>query len=236
MSLLHRLISIILPQVCVNCGIYDNDTPLCTQCEAELLPSKAIGVNWIFAIYNYDNAIIKKIVYAFKYYNKYNLIEHMGRISSDKYWNIISKYITINDLHIRTIIMIPIPLSPDRYIMRGYNQSELLAQAIIKSFAYTEEKLSFTIQNIIRRDSVSIKLSHTASIDERQAAIANSFSLTREAVCTDMVNTSDNSSGQTLYILIDDVTTTGSTLYAARQLLLQQNINEKNIIALTLAH
>ncbi len=164
---------------------------------------------------------------------------------------------------INKYILIPIPLSPDRQKTRGYNQSQFICEALLETFAnnqmstslkYKEEEtnrkinnlykqqINFSIQNLLIRNKSSIKLSQTNNKDERIQSLEGVFAINpifqfSGAACgrpTELET--HNSAENNLYILIDDVTTTGATLYEARKTLVKQGIPSDHIMAMALAH
>ena len=256
---------ILLPQICLLCNKSYNNRSLCAQCLMDLPPSMPIGVNWIFAIYNYANPNIKKIIHNFKYYNKKTLIRdmiehinlkpigisgylsgHMNKYSElfekrNTYFYIINKYIEFNKLEgVKNVILVPVPLSPDRQIIRGYNQSEIIANTLLNILNknkiekdnkdnHIKEKIIFIKVNLLLRKKITVKLAQTSNIDERATLLNDSFQFNNNEF--ENINTMDN-----IYVLIDDVTTTGSTLYAARKCMIQNGIESKYIIAIAIAH
>ena len=102
------------------------------------------------------------------------------------------------------IFLVPIPLSRSRMRERGYNQSELLVNAILRA------DTSRALQNgsrFLRRKDTTLRQSHTKEKRDRLKNIINSF----------VVN--EKISRRAHFILIDDVVTTGATLREARKTL-----------------
>ncbi len=113
-------------------------------------------------------------------------------------------------------VLIPIPISKKRRRERGFNQCELLIDEIIK--LDTENNLEKRYDILFRaKDGGEQKLKDRSGRLENK----NIFSVTKVAVDRPI-------------IIIDDVTTTGSTLNEARESLLSSGYT--NITALTLAH
>ena len=110
--------------------------------------------------------------------------------------------------------LVPVPLSPERFSERGYNQAEIIAKAISEKF------------NIPLRTDILIKIKDTRpqstlSRNEREANIKDAYNCTKD-VC-----------GKNI-ILIDDVFTTGYTLDYCAKALKEQGAD--NVIAITVTH
>lgn len=116
-------------------------------------------------------------------------------------------------------ILIPIPLSKQRFKERGYNQCELLIDEIIRLDA---EKIFKKESGLLSR----IKDSGQQKLKNRKERLASSQSIFS-------VRTGLFPSDARL-IIIDDVSTTGSTIKEARDALLQAGYGD--VKALTLAH
>lgn len=111
-------------------------------------------------------------------------------------------------------IIIPVPLSTNRYRERGYNQSSLIA----KPFSLAIGRPMKT-QALFRHKDTKSQVG--LSREQRSENVAGSFVANKSQVF-----------GKTI-ILIDDVTTTGSTLEACAKALKKEGA--KTIVGLTLA-
>ncbi|MDB5259367.1 MAG: competence protein competence protein ComFC [Candidatus Taylorbacteria bacterium] len=115
------------------------------------------------------------------------------------------------------LLLIPIPLSRQRLNERGYNQCELIAKAALK---YGN---AFEMRNDILTKPVHRTEQKTKSRSERIRDSENIFSIR---------NTEDIA--RRICVIIDDVTTTGSTLAAARQAVI--DAGAARVIAIAIAH
>ena len=119
-----------------------------------------------------------------------------------------------NELNLETDYVIPVPLGKNRYKERGYNQASLIA----KPFSLVIGRPMKT-QALFRNKETKSQVG--LSREERSANVSGAFTV-------------DNSNliGKNI-VLIDDVTTTGSTLEAcAREL---KNKGANTIVGLTIA-
>ncbi len=119
-----------------------------------------------------------------------------------------------NDLNLNIDYVIPVPLGKNRIKERGYNQASLIAKPFSLAIG-RPMKTQALFRNKETKSQVGL------SREERSENVSGAFTV-------------DNSNllGKNI-ILIDDVTTTGSTLEAcAREL---KNKGAKNIVGLTIA-
>jgi len=112
--------------------------------------------------------------------------------------------------------LIPLPLHPSREKERGFNQSELLAEIISKTFNLPLEK------NILIRAKNTRAQAELTDWEERQANLQNAFTVANP----------ENLKGKNI-ILVDDVYTSGATMSAAAETL--RASGAKKIIGLVLA-
>lgn len=97
--------------------------------------------------------------------------------------------------------LVPIPLSSEGLRHRGYNQATLLAQAICSS----KTKDHWLIR------AVQSSAQHTLKRTQRLQALKGAFALHAEAM---------NQINNKRVVLVDDVMTTGATIFSAAQTLL----------------
>ena len=111
-------------------------------------------------------------------------------------------------------ILVPVPLHPRRLRSRGYNQSNLLAIEMGKLLDLPVD------QSLLVRSEDSQPQVETRSRDDRRRNVANSFhapnSITSRAV-----------------LLVDDVSTTGSTLFACAAIL--KDAGASSVVGVVLA-
>lgn len=162
---------------------------------------------FINAIYSYKNHIIKELIWQIKYKKNTHAIKCAAY----------SLYNELNDKY-NNALLIPIPISKSRRKERGYNQCELLINGIINFDK--ENKFSKDFDLLIREKDIE-KQTHK-NREERISNTKHIFTVQKDI------------DPNTQIIIIDDVTTTGSTLNEARDELIRANYTK--IKALTIAH
>ncbi len=163
---------------------------------------------FISSIFSYKNPIIREMIWQIKY--KKN--KHALRCAGYALYNELVK------LNLDKIILIPIPISKKRRKERGYNQAELIIDEIIKLDCKNVFIKDFNI--LIRQKDIEKQTFKNR--DERIGNAKNIFKVSK------LLKTNQK------IIIIDDVTTTGSTLKEARDELLLNDY--RNVECLTIAH
>ena len=214
------------PHTCTGCGsdLINKNNLLCINCIHELPHTN-------FALYE-NNPIEKiftgrikiKAAHSEFYFSKGQLIQHL--IHQLKYNNNreIGYYlgeITGNSLlksnrFSNIDYLIPLPLYADKEFKRGYNQAEIICRGM-----QTTTQIPVMVNNVVRqRPTETQTRKHRA---ERWQNVAGSFTIKNPAALT----------GKNI-LLVDDVITTGATLEACGQVIL--NIPGASISFASLAH
>lgn len=215
MSLVSILIDTLFPERCVGCKT--RGTSLCEACLSSSRPPHQTPHDWISALYSYKEPKIKKSVWLLKYKNRKRLAGVFGKAIADQVLlDMSDELLFYTD---RKIVLVPIPISKQRRKERGYNQSTLISEILLKILNTPHVSLDETI---LFKSKEIIRQSHTRSRTERLHGITGSFSVTRPC------------DPRAWYILIDDVTTTGATLDEARKVL--RKAGARKIHAYVLAH
>lgn len=114
------------------------------------------------------------------------------------------------------LVLVPVPLSSERRKERGYNQVERIARHAAKNLSYVYLDTDLLVRT---RDTLP---QTTLSGTQRRANVAGAFGVSYPP---DRSHT---------YIVLDDVTTTGSTLTAAIEAL--ESAGSTTVLGITLAH
>jgi ComF family protein len=170
--------------ICDICGTPQNKSGLCNICQSSRPPYHALRSWSVF------EGPIRRAIHKIKYRRDMGLGEALANPVADflqnQNWNI--------------DMVIPIPLSSQRYKERGYNQIALVAYplAVIMDLVYSPNAL-------VRCKNTRSQVGLSAS--ERMKNVEGAF----EGKCKLI-------SGKSV-LLMDDVATTGSTLYSAAEAL-----------------
>ena len=239
MGFLNTILEIVFPSKCILCDKKGSD--LCLSCISISPPAERETVDWIFPLYDYRHPAIKKSLWLLKYSGKKRLANIFAEVVYDKILEELSDLIIFENF--TEPILVPIPLSTERYKERGFNQAELICQEIIrisKSRNLTPDPSPYQGEGCQRRGEVFtlgknilIKpkdTEHQARIKDRKIRLKNisgSFALRNDIEKLKLIKNRN-------IILIDDITTTGATLNEARKVLKKAGV--RKIIAFTVAH
>ncbi len=123
-------------------------------------------------------------------------------------------------LHLHPDCIVPVPLHPFKKRQRGFNQAELLAEAVSEAFPVYELPVRSLLKKTIRTAEQK-----TLSGAERKRNLAHAFRL--EEACMDQL--------PSVVLLIDDVFTTGSTLAACAAVLKKQGVKQVGFLCACLS-
>jgi predicted amidophosphoribosyltransferase len=125
-----------------------------------------------------------------------------------------------------TFICLPVPLHTSRFTERGYNQADYIAQSFITTVQTNIQDTSIQLnQNLLRKTKLTKKQALIKNREERFNNIANAFSVNK--------NFLPKSLGSVVFIIIDDISTTGGTLTEIRKILEPYNTK---VFGFTLGH
>jgi competence protein ComFC len=167
---------------------------------------------FIKSIFSYKDELIKELIWQIKYKKNKHAIQCAGYALFKE----ISEYLNKNN--IESAILLPIPISKSRRNERGFNQSEIIIDEIIKNDTNGIFKKDFF--NLIRIKDID-KQTHKNRNDRLENS-KNIFQYKNDTPSNSQI------------IIIDDVTTTGSTLINAKNAI--DSLNQLNVLAFTLAH
>ena len=233
----------ILPRVCVVCGrrLLLQEKHICLGCAADMpftrfetmshnpmadrlneviqrhLVANGIssGVPQSHERYAYASALFlykedsgyKRIPYQIKYHGNLAVGRHFGRM--------LGRRLSGSDIFRDVDMVIPVPLHRLRRWKRGYNQAEVIASEVASVLGAS---LRTDILVRKRRTQTQTQL----SIEEKAANVAGAFEVSESAKRVYSIAPHDDSSRCTRpkhVLLVDDVFTTGSTLFACFQAL-----------------
>lgn len=182
-------------QVCPYCEKNETDSGrVCFFCREKFLSKNdAPPLNALVVASSYKDGLISRMVHLYKYNFAHELSWPLG--------NIMVKILLRNNVLIPDLI-IPVPLHARRHRWRGFNQSEILADFIGKNLAPGLDIPVFS--DVLERTRHVKPQMKIKSYRKRQENVKKVFAINKKTV------------GSILFgkriLLVDDITTTGSTL------------------------
>jgi competence protein ComFC len=209
--------------ICANCFTYIkfHEAGICIVCQRQAIGGLTHPVcknkyspDGVFSSLVYTG-VVKKLVYKFKY--NPNLTDLKTTLTDLFYEGLIQKE-AFYKVNTKDSILVPIPLFKGKFRIRGYNQSEILANSLAK-------KLDLKVLNILERVR-DTKTQVGLKKEERETNIKGAFVIKREFI--EKVKTAKQ------VFLIDDVVTSGATLKEAAKVLKKAGVGK--VYCITLAH
>ena len=199
-QLLRGVLGLLFPAVCKSCGtrLERADELVCQNCWSRLQPvsdeilrGKLIPENLdaIYAVYLFDERM-QRLVHALKYRDFRTMGVKLGIAMGKRFLALSPK--------MSRAALVPIPLHPQKYRERGYNQSEWLARGV-------ESVLSFPVRPRLLQRIKYTKSQTKLNARERQDNVRDAFRLSA-SYQRDLFES---------VILVDDVFTTGATMNSA---------------------
>lgn len=208
---LRDLMGIVMPRFCIHCGetLVGDERDICTHCIARiawlpdattegnlveerlhgLLPFEAAGALLVF----HKDAPVQSVVHQIKYHHNTRLAAQYGRLLGEK--------LADSDRFADIDLLAPVPLHPLKQLQRGYNQSQLLCEAMSRVL-----RLPVSHRSIYRRRYTNTQ-THKSRM-QRQDNMRDVFA----------VRHPERLEGKHI-LLIDDILTTGATLTACHDAL-----------------
>lgn len=184
----HALLDLVFPPQCAGCQRVD--TLWCADCQAQLaalpLPPRQHSAPAPFAALANSGAhegLLRRALLALKFENSPQLAEPLGA----RLAQLVSRECWATDL------LAPVPLHPSRERERGYNQAQLIGQALAQRLGIAQEPAAL-------RRVIATRAQVGLDAQQRQHNVAGAFDAVSDLICGRRV------------LLVDDVFTTGSTL------------------------
>lgn len=194
-------IKMLSAQVCPYCEkINIPGGGICPRCKEKFLgKNMPIPLDKLVVTAKYKESDISHLIHFLKYRFISDLSEPLGRL--------MAKSLVENNLPLPDLI-IPVPLHKRRLRWRGFNQAELLANHISTNLAPGLEIPVAT--DIISRKKHTIPQMKIKNYAQRKKNLQNVFVLSNDGV---------NVIADKKILLVDDVATTGSTLFECGRVL-----------------
>ncbi len=221
------LINLLFPELCNGCGklLYHGEKDICTKClydlpftdfhlhEDNLVAKQLWGrlqINAAMAmLYFKKGTKVQNLIHGLKYAGKTDIGLSLGKLLANRLYK--------SDFYADIDIVIPVPLHQKKLRQRGYNQSEYIAKGLAEELG-----ISVSTKHLLRNKST-----------ESQTKKAR---YTRYENMQDVFNVKnmDDLLGKHI-LLVDDVITTGATLEACGNVLLNCGIKKLSIAAIAFA-
>jgi ComF family protein len=209
----HSLGHFLIPEICPGCGhaLRHNTNKLCWRCLAELPMTtfERHSENAVAALF-YGRMRVEKAA-AFLFFNAGSLsqqiihqIKYKSNLELGKYMGILMAQPMLQQgWHQNIDAIIPLPLNRKKLLKRGYNQSLLLSEGL-------SDALRLPVETVAVMRTVFTQTQTRKSRLQRWANVEQVFDLSDAAALSNKH-----------VLLVDDVITTGATIEACGQRLLQ---------------
>lgn len=214
-SLLKSLSDFLFPQ---NDKVLRLESLSAEKLIALLPPARLDEKSGMIALFDYDHPLVKEIVWEAKYNGNRNLAAKLGTVLYD----VIEAELEERNVFEKeqSVILMPMPVSDKRRFERGWNQAELLTEAIKR--LDTNEHYRYLPRQLVK---IRHTESQTKTVDrkERLENLADSM-LVQHAPAVE----------NRFVVLVDDVTTTGATFKEAKRAL--KEAGAKKVFCIAVAH
>jgi ComF family protein len=225
--MLNKIFDLLYPRLCFACNSNHvaKDQSICLSCEYKITPTVyhrmpdnivaerfygRVKIERATTAFSFvKGGLLQELIHKLKYDNRPEIGIELGKI----YGNILRESGTWNNID----YVIPVPLHPKKKHQRGYNQAEMWGQGLAES-------LGIELRNdlLIRTDYTESQTKKSRT--ERFANVENVFSITDQTLLNNKK-----------ILLVDDVLTTGATLEACSNTLLNTSELSVNIVCIALA-
>lgn len=222
---LRGLLDFIYPPICAGCGAYcETSTGVCSRCEGRIewsVPDSPEDLGAVhpqpgdfkfplFAAGIYSDPLQRIIIQY-----KFNHVTRSVALVTDKLVELFGEKIQ----KLAPVSLVPIPLHPSREYMRGYNQAALFAREL-------SGRLKMPVIDTLIIRMKKRKPQSKVNQSKREANIKNVFELAEEQLESDEARK---------LILVDDVVTSGHTMFEARRVLVAGGYDVVGAIAMARA-
>ena len=227
-SLFEDFLNLIYPITCVACGntLFRHEEVICSHCLIHLPKTfyhddsenplfqlfwGKIPIEMISSFYFFNKGNkVQNLIHLLKYKNRPDIGVYIGK----RY----GRFLLKNPILSQVDMIIPVPLHSSKMKIRGYNQAEMFAQGLAMSM-----KIPVDITSFIRNTATETQTRKTKL--ERWENVKNKF----------ITKNQENIMNKHI-LLVDDVITTGSTLEACAEILLQTPGVKISMASIAVAH
>ncbi|MCL2851484.1 MAG: ComF family protein [Defluviitaleaceae bacterium] len=202
MNFIDAVLSYVFPPRCISCAevlpINYLDR-MCGDCHGLLERCGNDASGQSFSLYEYNDTV-RHAIHRFKYGLRRDYGKYLGALMAEHASEVLPRGSAVD-------VVVPVPLHADKLRERGFNQAEILAEAVCERLGLALDASALTR---VRSTEHQARL----SASERRENMENAFAV-RD---TGLVG------GKTV-LLIDDIYTTGSTVSACTSVLLRAGAN-----------
>lgn len=173
---------------------------------------RPVQAGTVTALLPYRAPLVRALILEAKFHENKKSFDLLGTVLADYILSLIEE----SGFDEKQYVLIPIPLSKKRFRERGYNQVEKVVRAALTSLPPCVS-LSTTVLKRTRDTLPQTTLSRGKRLTNMQDAFSVSENI--DTNCT--------------YIVIDDVTTTGATMQAAREALSVHGVSVSSAVSLS---
>lgn len=221
------LINLLFPELCYGCGnlLYHGEKDICTSClydlpytDYHIYPHNPLAKQFwgrlhleaaMAMLYFKKGAKVQNLLHGLKYKSQTNIGTCLGKLIGQK--------LSASQYYADIDIIIPVPLHQKKLRLRGYNQSEYIAKGLAQELNIPMDTKSFTRNKAT--ESQTKKARYT-----RYENMQGVFYVNNTAELANMH-----------ILLVDDVVTTGATLEACGNVLLNHGVKKLSVAAIAYA-
>ncbi len=208
-----HLISFLFPETCVVCG--KGNVSVCEKCLQNFPLAPYQEDPWVHSLFSYQDHGVRNAIHALKFKHMRSVADCFAPLMHEAIQEIQATNIALHEQ--MKIALLPVPKMKAHVRVRGFDAMEYLCNKI-----HEQDPLRYKVcGNAVVRLNTKAQTGLTRK--ERLVNMQDAF----QVVMPEML------ANQTIYI-IDDVTTTGSTLRELEKACLQ--VGAKKVRAVTIAH
>lgn len=204
MSTKDPIIKLLFPNKCLLCGrlLDRTETHLCHSCEADVpealsLKQRIPFLSGAFALWYYEDNVRRSLI-RFKFHHRRSYALGYGAVLAPK----------LVEVHQKYDLIVWVPVSRQRKLKRGYDQVELIADALCKELGVTPAACLKKIRHNPPQSGIP-------SAAQRRANVLGAYKVPHpEAVAGKRI------------LLLDDIITTGATISECAKTLLAAGAKE----------
>ncbi len=217
------ILDLLFPVSCLNCGLSaqagKSGKYFCEECLSKVqVLNRFDPLSKTFSIFRYEG-IIRKGIIKIKYNFAYDIAKELAEITAKNM-----------KVDLKNAVLIPIPLHKKRQNWRGFNQSEILGKLIAEKLNWRFEK-DLLIRPFGGQNQVGLAKS------DRVRNMRGKYAANNEALRVILEGQSVIPTGVEeflpVFVVFDDVATTGSTIKEAIKVL--EKSGAQKVLGLTVA-